>query len=169
MKILLYFFLLICCYTDIKERRVRNAVVVPALLAGLFYNLYSGGAAGLIFSLKGFSAGFAMIFFTVLIGVAGAGDLKFLCTVGAMAGPGTAVWGAFYGAAMAAVFGVGLMLYRGCLISNLYFSIDQAVRIFNGLARGKVYTPGVSDDVTVPFAAFLSAGTFIAFNLGGLI
>lgn len=78
--------LLISVYTDLKERKIYNAVVVPAALAGLAMNTLFFGLNGLAFSLKGMGLGLVLLFVPFALGGVGAGDVKLLGAIGSLNG-----------------------------------------------------------------------------------
>lgn len=102
----------VCIYTDLRRGRIYNAVVGPAIVAGLGYHLYTGGAAGLWFGLKGLILGLLLLVIPFMLGGVGGGDVKFLAAVGALGGPAFA-WKVFlYGALIGGVLALGTLAYR---------------------------------------------------------
>ncbi len=77
---------IVSVYTDLKERKIYNAVVIPAALTGLVVNSVFTGTNGLIFSLKGLGAGLGLLFIPFLLGGFGAGDVKLMGAIGALKG-----------------------------------------------------------------------------------
>lgn len=78
--------LLVCLYTDIKERKIYNKVTLVGLVAGLLLNFYLEGFSGLFFSLKGLFLGAGLLLLPFAAGGLGAGDVKLLAVVGALKG-----------------------------------------------------------------------------------
>jgi prepilin peptidase CpaA len=78
--------LLISVYTDLKTRKILNAVVVPGMLAGLIINFALTGTDGLFFSLKGLGLGFGLLIIPFALGGFGAGDVKLLGAIGSLKG-----------------------------------------------------------------------------------
>ncbi len=77
---------LISVYTDLKERKIYNTVVIPAALAGLIIHSVLSGLNGMLFSLKGLAAGLGLLFIPYALGGFGAGDVKLLGAIGALKG-----------------------------------------------------------------------------------
>jgi prepilin peptidase CpaA len=71
---------------DIRERRIPNFLVFPAILIGLTLNVTLSGWGGLVFGLKGLAVGFALLFIPYLVGGMKAGDVKFLAAIGVFTG-----------------------------------------------------------------------------------
>jgi len=77
---------IISVYTDLKERKIYNVVILSGVIAGLLLNLLNDGSSGVLFSLKGLGAGMALLFIPFVLGGFGAGDVKLLGAIGAMKG-----------------------------------------------------------------------------------
>ncbi len=119
VDIVLVVILSISLYTDIKQRKILNAVVLPAMLAGLIYYTVGGGLQGIAFSLKGIGAGFALLMLPFLLGGFGAGDVKLLCAIGALKGPGFLVTSFIWTAICGGIISVLILLYRHQLWSTV--------------------------------------------------
>ena len=76
----------ICVYTDLKNRRIYNWVVLPAAVGGLVMNCWSAGLSGLGHSLAGMLLGAGLLLIPFLLGGMGAGDVKLLGAIGAIKG-----------------------------------------------------------------------------------
>ena len=94
---------------DLSHRRISNLLVVAGLLAGLALHIAAGGGRGLLLSLAGAAAGFAVLLPFHLLGGMGGGDIKLMAAFGALLGPAgillaavlTAILGALWAAASA--------------------------------------------------------------------
>ena len=76
------------CITDLRTRKIPNELVVAILVTGLLFAFASpsvGRALGM--SLAGIAVGFAIWIPFYLLGVIGAGDVKFFAAAGAWLGP----------------------------------------------------------------------------------
>jgi prepilin peptidase CpaA len=73
-------------YTDIRDRRIPNKLVLVALISGLAVNTFFGGLSGLLLSLGGFSLAFALTLLLHLFGTLGAGDVKLFGAIGSIVG-----------------------------------------------------------------------------------
>lgn len=72
--------LAVCIYTDGKEGKIYNKVLLPAFLSGILLNSIAYGADGLISCF--ISGGITLIFFLLFyaFGGIGAGDIKLIVT-----------------------------------------------------------------------------------------
>lgn len=76
---------LLAAFTDMKSRKVRNILVLPALLTGLLWNTTHGGFSGMQDAFLG--AVLPLILFPFyIIRMLGAGDIKLLMALGAWLG-----------------------------------------------------------------------------------
>lgn len=80
-------FALVAAVFDIRSRRIPNLLVGPALLFGLLLHLGVDGWHGLLHSAEAALAGGGVFLFLYLLGGMGAGDVKLVAAVCAIAGP----------------------------------------------------------------------------------
>jgi prepilin peptidase CpaA len=116
------------CVTDLRSRKIPNELVLAILVTGWVYALTAEDpwrALGL--SVAGTVMGFAIWIAFYLIGVMGAGDVKFFAAAGAWLGPGAtwraAIVAAVIGGVLAVVFLVmekrlGVVLRRMVLAAS---------------------------------------------------
>jgi prepilin peptidase CpaA len=74
----------VCFDTDCG--RIPNALVVPTLLFGLFFQVMNRGAPGILFFLGGAVFPFILLFPLFIFRMLGAGDIKLLMAVGGICG-----------------------------------------------------------------------------------
>jgi prepilin peptidase CpaA len=79
--------ILICLVTDLRERRIYNKIVFPAVAAGIILNTAQFGLPGLRTSITGLLIGVMLFIVPFALGGLGAGDVKLLGAVGALKGP----------------------------------------------------------------------------------
>jgi Flp pilus assembly protein protease CpaA len=77
----------IAAFTDVRHFKVYNLLTFPVLFSGLVYHAWTGGWAGVTVSAAGIAAGFAIMLVPYLVGGLGAGDAKFMMSLGAWLGP----------------------------------------------------------------------------------
>src|ERR1700722_6624762 len=63
--------------------KVPNWITIPMIIAGWAFNIYTGGWAGLAWSLLGTAVGLGLLLPLYAIGGMGAGDVKLLAGIGA--------------------------------------------------------------------------------------
>src|ERR1700691_6104168 len=91
-QILLGTLVLIAAIFDIRFRRIPNWLVLAGITVGFTWNAYSSGWSGLGRAAAGLGLGFVLYFPLYLIRARGAGDVKLLAAVGAIAGPLNCLW-----------------------------------------------------------------------------
>ena len=91
---------------DVRYRRIPNWVTLPALSAGLLIAAIERGGSGLAWSAIGATIGFFLLLAPWHVDWVGAGDLKLLTAIGAIAGPIVAGLGFAAGTAIAGVMAI---------------------------------------------------------------
>jgi prepilin peptidase CpaA len=113
----------VACVIDLRERRIPNWLTFGAALAGVLFQIWSGGAAGLKFATLGWIAGVAVFFLPFALGGLGAGDVKLLGALGAWIGPMDILWLALYTGVAGMLLAVVVSLASGYLreaLSNVW-------------------------------------------------
>lgn len=168
----LFFLLLgICLFTDLRERKIYNSVLVGALCLGLLLRGLMEGGAGLVASGKGLVLGLFLLLPFFLLGGIGGGDVKFLAVIGALRGP-EFVFRTFLIAAVAgAVLSLSLAFFRGRLglvlrqtvvrIKTFFFTFNLAAVAHAAEEEGEEEgTP------SIPYGVAITLGAVAAWILG---
>ena len=101
--------------SDIRTRRIPNALTLGGALAALVYMGATSGLSGLGTAAGGWLTGAALFFpFFALRGM-GSGDVKLLAALGAWLGPNDTIWLAIFAAMAGGVFGIVVAFARGYL------------------------------------------------------
>jgi prepilin peptidase CpaA len=74
--------------TDTKDHIIKNSIILPFIISGLIINLSIGGLKSLVGSVAGILLPFAALYLLFCLRMLGAGDIKLLCTLGAILGTG---------------------------------------------------------------------------------
>lgn len=126
---------------DLRVRRIPNQLIIIAIVFAFTYHLYQAGFSGLLFSLKGFGLGLALLLLPFLMGGIGAGDVKFLAAIGAMKGSlyvfNTFLWMAIWGGVIALI----ILIYQRKLGQTL-------ARIKNGFIMTILRVGNISDSLS---------------------
>jgi prepilin peptidase CpaA len=157
---LLVALLAFCSLTDLKVRRIPNAVLFPALMTSFFLSSIAGGVSGLADSIAGLIVGVLMLMPLHILGRMGAGDIKLLGVVGSVLG----AWGAI-------VAGLATMMAGGILgATYILWSLAKPAVIsrISDMARrptGSVTAAGNAPSIQtarateIPYAVAIAAGT----------
>lgn len=163
--ILLLVTILICIYTDLKERKIYNSMLLPSFFLGVLINLFNSGWSGLIYSGQGFFLGLGLLLLPFILNGIGAGDVKLLAVIGAIKGP-EFVFYAFLGAALAGgIISLGLLLYQGRLRKTLG-NLGRGLIILL-TSRFRVIAFGDSSEQNlIPYGVAIGAGTLVSYVIG---
>ena len=105
-QIISLFFLALCAYSDYREEKIKNIIVVPGIVTGFFLNWYLFGIEGLISSLVSVGVSCLFIVFYALKQM-GAGDVKMLMMLSSLMNiyycVGATIMGSLFGAAYAII------------------------------------------------------------------
>jgi prepilin peptidase CpaA len=143
----------IAVVTDVRERRIANALTLPLAVAGLAVGAVSGGLDGLIMALAGCLTGGLLFFIPVAKLGWGMGDLKLAAALGALGGPLFVLWMALYAMAAGGLFGVVWLTRQ-----------REFARVVGGM-QGDLRTgqaPFARSGLSIPYAVPLAAGMAIA-------
>ena len=126
-RVLLLTVAVIAGIYDWRYRRIPNWLVLAGLIAGFACHCYVEGLAGLVTAAEGFGLAFVIYFVLHLLRGMGAGDVKLMAALGAIAGP--ASWLVlFVGTALlGGVVAVFITLAHGRLYSTLW-NVGQIVK-----------------------------------------
>jgi prepilin peptidase CpaA len=142
--------------TDIRRRRVYNALTFPAMALGLMLGLIVDGPSGLLNASCGLLLGAALFLIPVAFLGRGAGDLKLLAALGAIGGPGFVLWCALFTGAAGAVFAIAVLISKRRFVS-----------VVGGMALDVISTgrPVAASNIRLPYAVPIAAGAIAALAL----
>ena len=109
----------IAVFTDWREHKIYNKLLVPAFFIALLLHTFQGGYSELTRSLLGAAIGFALLLLPYLMGGMGAGDVKLLTVIGAFGGTSFVITSFLYGALIGGLISVILLARRKGLGSTL--------------------------------------------------
>lgn len=159
---------LISVYTDLRQRKIYNYVVIPGALAGLALYTITGGTAGLLLGLKGLGLGFGLLLIPFALGGFGAGDVKLLGAIGALKGS-VFVFKVFLGAGLAGGVLAILVLVKQKRLLSTFKRIGFSMYVFFGSVF-KVNTLKSLDKAeyheSLPYGLAIGIGTLIAYLVG---
>lgn len=158
--------ILISLYTDLKEKKIYNKVILSGLVAALLLHiLLQGWPAGILFVVGGFLVGTALLFLPFAAGGLGAGDVKLLAVVGALKGIEfvfavflvSALWGG--------LFALILLIKQKRTFSalkNIFYSFY--VFLFSGFKINSLPSYRESSpSFSIPYAPAVAAGVIIIY------
>ncbi|KGX83388.1 A24 family peptidase [Pontibacillus marinus] len=151
--------LLICLVTDLKNRKIYNAVLLPGFLLSLVFHTFVNGWAGLGSSLLGALIGILILFIPFAMGGMGAGDVKLLGLIGAWKGSMFVFYTSIYMALVGGVIALAILLFqKGWLQRFKGFAY-----FFAFLRQGKIQSEWIQTSArktTYPYGLAIVAGAF---------
>lgn len=160
-SILLIVLLIICVITDLKERKIYNAVLFPFLLAAFILHAFIGGLQGVTDVFLGTAVGLGILLIPYLLGGMGAGDVKLLAVIGGIKGIGFVLIASIYMALAGGIIAIFVLLFRtGFLTRILYF--------FQGLRHG-IRLSLFEDKTTFPYGVAIAAGAVFQIFFPGVL
>lgn len=146
---------------DVVTRRIPNLLVIGGVLLGFVLQSGIHGWAGFRTAGLGFLFGFAVFLPIMLLSGKGAGDIKLMAAVGAIAGhnnvPLIFVLIALAGGVMAVV----LLLWRGGgwrVLGNIVFILGELIRLRPPHQRRPELSLDHPKAVTLPYGVAIAAG-----------
>ncbi|MDQ0902281.1 MULTISPECIES: prepilin peptidase [unclassified Paenibacillus] len=163
---LLIIILAICVFTDLKSRKIYNAVTLPGTVIGFMLLSASDGFPGFVDGVLGFVVGFGILLIPYLLGGMGAGDVKLLGLVGAFKGVTFVLLASVYMALIGGVIALALLLLRKGVIERLKQVIFSVVLLRYGM---KISSAMKDDAFTAafPYGVAIAGGAVLSLWLRG--
>lgn len=160
---------LIAAGFDVKSRRIPNFLTGPAILGGLLLHLSFDGWHGLLSSLAaGLLCGSIFLVF-YLAGGMGAGDVKLIAAVGALAGLSNSASVLIVTALAGGLMGIAFALLRGQLKSTLF---NVGALATHHKRQGLTPHPEINvrnaSTLRLPYGLAIAAGSCITLYLQGI-
>jgi prepilin peptidase CpaA len=151
----------IIAYYDVRYRRIPNAFVLAGLTGGLLINVLAGGMNGLLLSVAGCLAAFAMMLVLHVVGAMGAGDVKLFAAIGSVVGLKLVVPTFFVVVLTGGVLAVVSMLRAG----NAGATMRRVLQIFAGFVPGwpmPRFAVPADKRHTIPYGVAITLGSLIS-------
>lgn len=143
----------IATVTDVRGRRIPNAVTVPIAMAGLGIGAVSGGVSGLATATSGLLMGILFFLFPVAKLGWGMGDLKLAAALGTLGGPLFVLWLGLYAMITGGLFALVYLKQQGQL-AHVASGMQGDLRIRK--------VPLARSGLSIPFAIPIAAGMVVA-------
>ena len=166
LDISLLLLLVVCSYTDLRKRKIYNAVILSGLVIGLAGNVYlQGVSAGLIFAWKGFFLGIGLLIIPFISGGLGAGDVKLLGIVGIYKGVEFTFYAFLLSALWGGLFSLIVLVKQKRLLLVLK-NIGQSLLVLF-LSGFKVNTLPATEnspqEFSIPYAPAIALGVLLVY------
>lgn len=129
--------------TDLRSRRIPNALTVSAFALALVFHLWNSGWSGLGFAIAGFGVGFGVMLVLWLIGGGGGGDVKLMGAVGTWVGVVGTTFIFLGGVLVAIIMTVGIIAARSLAPGRFGHSLGKPAdgQTLPARARGRTLIP----------------------------
>lgn len=158
--------------TDLRERRIPNAVTVTGASAAILLAVFGVGI-GLTSSLLGLVVALGVTIPFFALGALGAGDAKLLAAVGAFMGVGGLLPVLLYSGIAGGIIGLVASTRRGVILPVLLQTRGVLLYTLTFGRRGSRTTIEDPDAQTIPYGVAIAAGTVMAWffpiSLGGTL
>jgi len=138
--------LAVATFTDLRNRRIPNWLVLPFLVAGIAVSAYLHGWHGLGQSFGGLGLGLLLYGFLFWMGGMGAGDVKLAAAIGAWIGPSQLFIALIVTAMAGGIMVLGWALFGGFLKDLFKGAGDH-------LKRKMPYAPAIAVGTLISFFA----------------
>lgn len=162
--VVLFLLLAAAVATDLKNHRIPNLLLLPAISLALMLHTMSGGFDGLITSAGGLTLGLATLLPLYLIGGIAAGDVKLLGAVGSLLGPWGAIVAGLATMMAGAVIGIAVIVWRGTRPTP-GSHVVQVLSPPNTGVRATSVSRSIGSEVQIthiPYAPAIAVGTVAA-------
>jgi prepilin peptidase CpaA len=151
--------LAVATVTDLKERRIPNALTATGILVGLALGLLQGQVAA---SFLGLGAALAVGLPLFALGAVGGGDAKLLGAVGALLGPTSLVSAILYAGLAGGAMTVLQAVRRGTIVPLLLRTFDLALWAVTLGRRGMRLSLDSPGAISIPYGAAIAVGALAA-------
>ncbi|TGE32428.1 prepilin peptidase [Desulfosporosinus sp. Sb-LF] len=156
----------IAVFTDWREHKIYNRLLVPAFFTAILLHTFQGGVSGLTSSLLGAVTGFVLLFLPYLLGGMGAGDVKLLAVIGAFGGAHFVITSVLYGAVIGGLISAVLLARRKAFGNTLkHFLLfipilqkPQHINVAMNNVRQEKFPYGIAIALGTLIALFLPLG-----------
>ncbi|SFM22880.1 prepilin peptidase CpaA [Gracilibacillus orientalis] len=107
---ILFIYLLIGLYTDVRYSKLPNWLTVSGVLVGVLYHVATDLIGGLIFTLLGLAVSIFVLILLYLFKALSAGDVKLFAGIGAIAGMEFSLYSILYSVLVAGLISVIILI-----------------------------------------------------------
>ncbi|HEX5709161.1 MAG TPA: A24 family peptidase [Pyrinomonadaceae bacterium] len=148
-------------YYDVRYRRIPNAFVLAALVGGLTINALAGGWQGLLSSVGGCLAAFALMLVLHVFGAMGAGDVKLFAAVGSVVGLKLVLPTFVVVVLVGGLLAVWTILRAGTVGMTMHRVVQILVGLLPGWQLPRFAVPA-DRRLTIPYGVAITLGSLIS-------
>lgn len=154
----------LAAWTDVRRRRIPNALTAAGLIVGLILNTQLRGIPGLLQSIEGLALAFGVYFLLYLLRAMAAGDVKLMAAIGSFTGPGDwlliLLLVCVAGGAIAIITVAARSRWRTTL-RNAAWAVRELVRLRAPGERHPQLDVHSGRGLTLPHAVPIALGTYV--------
>lgn len=151
---------------DIKEHRVPNKLVFVGIADAFLLCLLDGGVISCARAFISMMVPFVLLFPVYVLGMIGAGDIKFLCMLSVLLNWGQTLYLIFYACVLGSIWSLVRMLRNKSLIRRFQYFKDYVISFSTQTGVKKYFSPEGGYEDTIAFA--LPIGISYILHLGGM-
>jgi len=152
----------VATFTDLRNRRIPNWLVVPFMVLGLIASAWLHGWHGLGQAFAGLGLALLLYGFLFWMGGMGAGDVKLAAAIGAWIGPNQLFFALIVTAMVGGIMALGWAVWGGFLKELLNGASDLTFGLGNKEVREEM-TLGNKKKHKMPYAPAIAIGTLLSF------
>jgi prepilin peptidase CpaA len=157
---------LVAVWTDLRSRRIPNALTLGGAVLGLLLHVWAGGSQGVGGAAMGWSLGLLLLLPGYLLRFTSAGDVKLLAAVGAFLGPQAVLAAGAASIAAGAMVGIPIVALLGGLrgLKSPWNRYGVMLRCLVTTGRVAYVRPGADEAMgqRFPFSVAIALGTLFA-------
>jgi prepilin peptidase CpaA len=163
-------FVALCVISDVRMRRIPNAISLPAMVLGITLNTARMGTTGLLDSLTGLGVAIGVLLWPFAMGGIGGGDVKMMGAIGALLGPRITLMGLGVGV----ILGGAIMLCHLARQGRLREKVMGTATMFQAAAMTRSLAPlrvsaAAPGAIALPYSVPLGLGTLAAIAFAGCL
>lgn len=151
---------------DVKKHKIPNGWLVTGIVAAFAIRFLDSGASGCMKAVESMMLPFLLLFPLYVLGMIGAGDVKYLCMFSTLLDWKQVIYMMFYACALGSIWSLARMIKKKSLIRRFQYLRNYAVDLMCGKGYQKYFTAEQGYEDTVAFA--LPIGLSFLLHLGGV-
>jgi prepilin peptidase CpaA len=168
MTALIGIFVAACIASDLRSRRIPNALTASGMAVGLAAHAASAGLMGFATAGCGLLLAVGLLLLPFALGGIGGGDVKMMAAVGALVGPTALLASLLAGMLLGGLVAVGVLWRRGRLTEKLQLvgAMLRSALVMRSIEPLRAPANG-PDAVALPYSVPLGLGTAFALYFSG--
>lgn len=153
--------LIICVITDIKTKKIKNAVCFTSASLGIILNLLEFGVKGILLSVLGICIPIIILYILYLTKSLGAGDVKLFAAIGSIWGSNLVLYSMIFSFIMAGFCGLIIIIVKKIFIIGL-ISFARQIKIILVTRSFSNYVSSNSNKTVLHLSPAIMLGTILS-------